>query len=172
MKLKFLYFADFQGMNYLDLLNPKLLKLLSAIRGANWWFSARLCNSSTLRTELLQSCFFLLKMAGFEISLVRSSEKSTNDSQTSGILAGLVRRMTAYFWFSHKLHWFCIFQTSEWYIRTSDFYNPLAQQTSAFNLKFWSLNGLNGFHFILMGISLSLVRFLMRAHKAHMLDGW
>ena len=77
--------------------------------------------------------------AGFEISLVRSSEMSKNDSQTSGIPAGLVRRTTAYFWFSHKLHWLHIFQTSEWYIRTSDFYNPLAQRTSAFNLKFRSL---------------------------------
>ena len=77
--------------------------------------------------------------SGFEISLIRSSEMSKNDSQTSGIPARLVQRMTAYFWFSHKLHWLCIFQTSEWYIRTSDFYNPLAHWTSAFNLKFRSL---------------------------------
>ena len=58
---------------------------------------------------------------GFEISLVRSSEMSKNDSRTSGIPARLVRRTTAYFWFWHKLHWLYIFQTSEWYIRTSDF---------------------------------------------------
>ena len=59
---------------------------------------------------------------GFEISLVRSSETSKNDSRTSGIPAGqLVRRTTAYFWFSRKLHWLYIFQTSEWYIQTSDF---------------------------------------------------
>ena len=76
---------------------------------------------------------------GFEISLVRLSETSKNDSWTSEIPAGLVRRKTTYFWFSHKLHWLYIFQTSEWYIRTSDFYNPLARQTSAFNLKFGSL---------------------------------
>ena len=76
---------------------------------------------------------------GFEISLVRSSETSKNDSWTSGIPAGLVRRTTGYFWFSHKLYWLYIFQTCEWYIRTSDFYNPLARRTSAFNLKFRSL---------------------------------
>ena len=81
-------------------------------------------------------------MAGFEISLVQSSEMSKNDSRTSGILAGLVRWMTAYFWFSHKLHLLCIFQTSEWYIRISDFYNPLARRSNAFNLKFLSLYGL------------------------------
>ena len=56
-------------------------------------------------------------------------------SRTSGIPAGLVRWTTAYFW----LHWFYIFQTREWYIGTSDFYNPLARRTSAFNLKFQSL---------------------------------
>ena len=44
-------------------------------------------------------------VTGFEISLVRWSEMSKNDSRTSGIPAGLVRRTTAYFWFSHKLHW-------------------------------------------------------------------
>ena len=33
-----------------------------------------------------------------------------------------------------------IFQTIEWYILTSDFYNPLAWQTSVFNLKFRSLH--------------------------------
>ena len=81
-------------------------------------------------------------MAGFEISLVRSSEMSKNDSRTSGILAGLVPWVTAYFWFSHKLHLLCIFQTSEWYIRISDFYNPLARRSNAFNLKFLSLYGL------------------------------
>ena len=32
-----------------------------------------------------------------------------------------------------------ILQTSEWYIRTSDFYNPLARRTSAFNSKFQTL---------------------------------
>ena len=69
----------------------------------------------------------------------RSFETSKNDSRTSGIPAGLVQRATAYFWFSHKVHWLDIFQTSEWYIRTSDFYNPLARRTSAFNLKFQSL---------------------------------
>ena len=78
-------------------------------------------------------------ITGFEISLVWSSETSKNDDQTSGILAGLFRRTTAYFWFSHKSHWLCIFQTSELYIQTSDFYNPLAWWTSAFNLKFLSL---------------------------------
>ena len=77
--------------------------------------------------------------SGFEISLVRSSETSKNDSRTSGIHAGLVWRTTAYFWFSHKWHWLYIFQTSEWYFRTSDFYNPLARWTSALNLKFRSL---------------------------------
>ena len=77
--------------------------------------------------------------SGFEIPLVRSSEMSKNDSQTSGIPAELVWQMTAYFWFSHKLHWLYIFQTSEWYIQTSDFYYPLARWTSAFNLKFQSL---------------------------------
>ena len=76
---------------------------------------------------------------GFEILLIRSSETSKNDSRTSGIPAGLVRRTTAYFWFSHKLHWLYIFQTSEWYIQTSDFYDPLAGWTIAFNLKFRSL---------------------------------
>ena len=75
--------------------------------------------------------------AGFKISLVQSSETSKNDSWTSGIPAG--RQTTAYFWFSHKLHWLYILQTSEWYIRTSDFYNPLARQTTALNLKFSSL---------------------------------
>ena len=40
--------------------------------------------------------------SGFEISLVRLSEMSKNDSLTSRIPAGLVQRMTAYFWFSHK----------------------------------------------------------------------
>ena len=80
-----------------------------------------------------------LDIAGFEISLVRSSEMSKNDSRTSGIPAGLVRRTTAYFWFSHKLHWLYMFQISEWYIRTSDIYNPLARWTSTFNLKFRSL---------------------------------
>ena len=44
---------------------------------------------------------------------------------------------TAYFWFSHKLHLLYIFQTCEWDIRISDFYNPLARL--AFNLKFPSL---------------------------------
>ena len=78
-------------------------------------------------------------ISGFKISLVWSSETSKNDSRTSGIPAGLVRRTTAYFWFSHKLHWLYIFQISEWYIRTNDFYNPLARWTSAFNLKFRSL---------------------------------
>ena len=68
-----------------------------------------------------------------------SSQTSKNDSRTCGIPAGLVRRTTAQYWFSHKLHWLCIFQTSEWYIRTSDLYNPLARRTSAFNLKFRSL---------------------------------
>ena len=77
--------------------------------------------------------------SGFEIPLVRSSETSKNESRTSGIPVGLVRRTTVYFWFSHKLHWLYIFQTSEWYIRTSDFYNPLARWTSAFNFKFRSL---------------------------------
>ena len=76
---------------------------------------------------------------GFEISLVWLSEMSKNLSRTSGIPAGLVRRTTAYFWFSHKLHWLYIFQTSEWYIQTSGFYNPLARWTSAFNLKFRNL---------------------------------
>ena len=81
-------------------------------------------------------CAWLWKFTpGFEISLVRSSETSKNDSRTSGIPA---ERTTVYFWFSHKLHWFYIFQTSEWYIRTSDFYNPLARRT--FNLKFRSLH--------------------------------
>ena len=75
----------------------------------------------------------------FEISLVRSSETSKNDSRTSGIPAGLIRRTTAYFWFSHKLHWLCMFQTRKWYIRANDFYNPLAQWTRALNLKFWNL---------------------------------
>ena len=73
------------------------------------------------------------------LSLVRSSETSKNDSQTSRIPAGLVRRTTAYLWFSHKLHWLYIFQTREWCIRTSDFYNPLARRTCAFSLKFRSL---------------------------------
>ena len=41
--------------------------------------------------------------------------------------------------FSHLWHWLYIFQTSEWYIQTSDFHNPLAWRTSAFNLKFRSL---------------------------------
>ena len=79
----------------------------------------------------------------FEISLIRSSETSKNDSQRSGIPAGLVRWTTAYFWFSHKhdkWHWVYIFQTCEWYIQTIDFYNPLAWRTSAFNLKFQSWN--------------------------------
>ena len=84
--------------------------------------------------------FSLYRISGFKISLVRSSETINNDSRTSGIPAGLVRWTTAYFWFSHKLHWLYIFQTSEWYIRTSNFYNPLARRTSAFNLKFRSLN--------------------------------
>ena len=43
--------------------------------------------------------------AGFKISLVLSFEMSKNDSRASGIPAGLVRWTTAYFWFSHKLHW-------------------------------------------------------------------
>ena len=60
--------------------------------------------------------------------------------QVEWIPAGLPRRTTAYFWFSHKLRWLCIFQTSEWYIRTSDFYDPLAWWTNAFNLKLRSLN--------------------------------
>ena len=77
--------------------------------------------------------------AGFEVSLIQSSEMSKYDSRTSGLPAGLVWWTTRYFWFSPKLHWPCIFQTSEWCIRTTDFYNPLARWTSAFNLKFWSL---------------------------------
>ena len=81
-------------------------------------------------------------IAGFQISLLRSSETSKNDNPTSGIPAGLVRWTTAYFWFSHNLHWLHIFQTSEWYIQTSDFYNPLARRTGAFNLKFQSLEWL------------------------------
>ena len=81
----------------------------------------------------------IIYVPGFEISLIWSSETSKNDSRTSGIPAGLVRRTTAYFWFSHKLHWLDVFQTSEWYIRTSDIYNPHARRTSAFNLKFRSL---------------------------------
>ena len=75
----------------------------------------------------------------FEISLVWLSETSKNDSRTSGIPAGLVQRMTAYFWFSNKLHWLYIFQTSKRYIQTSDFHNPLAWRTCVFNLKFRSL---------------------------------
>ena len=64
---------------------------------------------------------------------------SKNDNLTSGILVGLVQRKTAYFLLSHKLHWLCIFQTSEWHIVTSDFHNPFAWWTSAFNLNFRSL---------------------------------
>ena len=89
--------------------------------------------------EVIQEWWMYSIPSGFEISLIQSSEMSKNDSRTSGIPVGLVRRTTAYFWFSHKLHWLYIFQTSEWYIRTSDFYNPLARRTSAFNLKFRSL---------------------------------
>ena len=70
---------------------------------------------------------------GFEITLVRSSETSKNDSWTSGIPAGLVRQTTGHFRFSHF---------GFWYIRTSDFHNPLARRTSAFNLKFRSLQSL------------------------------
>ena len=86
-------------------------------------------------------CFWdhLIFITGFEISLVRSFETSENDSRTSGIPGGLVRRTTVYSWFWHKLHWLYIFQTSEWYIQTSGFCNPLARRTSAFNLKFRSL---------------------------------
>ena len=107
----------------------------------------RKCKATT--PSIKQLCVFSMESAcqppsyvcgaGFEISLVRSSETSNNDSRTSGIPAGLVRQTTAYLWFSHKLHWLYIFQTSEWHIRSSDFYNPLARQTSAFNLKFGSL---------------------------------
>ena len=89
--------------------------------------------------EVIQEWWMYSIPSEFKISLIQSSEMSKNDSRTSGIPVGLVRRTTAYFWFSHKLHWLYIFQTSEWYIRTSDFYNPLARQTSAFNLKFRSL---------------------------------
>ena len=63
----------------------------------------------------------------------------TNNSRTSGMPARRVRRTTAHFWFSHKLHWLYMFQTSECYIWTNDFYNPLAWRTSAFNSKFQSL---------------------------------
>ena len=66
---------------------------------------------------------------------VRSSEASKNDSRTSGIPAALVRQMTAYLWFSHKWHWFHIFQTSDWYIQTSDFYNPLARRTGCIQFE-------------------------------------
>ena len=76
--------------------------------------------------------------SGFKISLVWLSETSKNDSRTSGIPGGLVHRTAAYFWFSYKLHWLYIFQTSEWHIRRSDFYNPLARRASAYNLKFGS----------------------------------
>ena len=116
------------------------------------WDTLKLALHSHLNRDLLQfmslcitpSDFKLIseiptELAGFEISLVRSSETSKNDSRTCGIPAGLVRRTTACFWFSHKLHWLCIFQTSEWYIWTIDFYNPLVRRTSAFNLKFWIL---------------------------------
>ena len=77
--------------------------------------------------------------SGFELSLVRSSETSKNDSQTSGIPAGLVRRTTAYFWFSYQLHWLYIFQTSEWCIRESDFtiHLPDGQVHSIWNFKAW-----------------------------------
>ena len=81
-----------------------------------------------------------------------------NDSLTSGIPAGLVRGTTANFRFSHKLHWLYIFQTSEWYIRTSDFYNPLARQTSAFNLKFRSLM----FQICLIAVSTDLAFCMVR----------
>ena len=99
----------------------------------------RLLPDSTKPSPEIMLTYLSSMRSGFEISLVLSSETSKNDSRTSGIPAGLVRRTTAYFWFSHKLHWLYIFQTSEWYFRTSDFYNPLARRTSVFNLKFWSL---------------------------------
>ena len=71
--------------------------------------------------------------SGFEISLFRSSETSKNDSRTSGC----VRWTIAHFWFSHKLHWLYIFQTSEWYIRTSDFtiHLPDRQAHSIWNFE-------------------------------------
>ena len=66
-----------------------------------------------LHLQVLRSCNFfnwisntapkIIYISVFEILLVRSSEMSKNDSPTSGILAALVRRTTAYFWFSHKL---------------------------------------------------------------------
>ena len=65
----------------------------------------------------ISSLYNLVPVSGFEISLVQSSETSKNDIRTSGISAALVRQTTAYFWFSHKLHWLCIFQTREWYIQ-------------------------------------------------------
>ena len=76
-------------------------------------------------------------MSGFEISLIRSSETSINDSRTSEIPAGLVRRTTAYFWFLHKLHWLYIFQTSEWYIFT--IHLPNGQVHSIWNFEAWML---------------------------------
>ena len=63
-------------------------------------------------------------------------------SRTSGIAAGLVQPMIAYFWFSHKLHWLCIFQTSEYmyYIWTSDFtmHLPDGQVHLIWNFEAWS----------------------------------
>ena len=109
--------------------------------GVLWAWINKAQDTPKMKKQNLQMKFNII--TGFEISLIRSSETSKNDSRTSGIPAGLVRRMTAYFWFSHKLHqWLYIFQTSEWYIRTSDFYNPLARRTSAFNLKFRSVNNI------------------------------
>ena len=92
------------------------------------------CQNETLLLFICIKLFMDLPAA-----LVRSSETSKNDSWTSGIPAWLVRQTAAYFWFSHRLHGLYIFQTSECCIRTSDFCNPLARRTSAFNLKFRSL---------------------------------
>ena len=46
------------------------------------------------------------------------------------------------FWFSHKLHWFYIFQTSEWYIQTSNFtiHLPNGQVHSIWNIEAWNLS--------------------------------
>ena len=98
---------------------------------SNQWLSARLAITIANALELLQSCTKPSRLS----KIVPLLWKFMHKSPTSGIPAGLVRWMTAYFLFSHKLQWPYIFQTSEWYIPTSDFYNPLARLRSAFNLK-------------------------------------
>ena len=63
-------------------------------------------------------------LAWFEISLVGSSETSKDDSQTSGIPVGLVRRTTVYFWFSHNIYICCIglYISDKWMVHSDKWF--------------------------------------------------